>query len=144
MEKEVLYELKTLQIQIMRKFWQSKDKWEPKSALQLKIVKYLIENSNDVVYQKDLENITHIRKSTLSGILDTMEKKNMIKRINSLDDARRRQIVLTDEMVEKQKEFERYLNQVNKKLTEGIPKEKLETFYEVVNIMKNNVDGNDL
>ena len=144
MEKDVLYELKMLQIEIMRKAHSKGEMCVPKNPMQFKIMKYLLVNSNNVVYQKDLEEITNTRKSTLSGVLDTMEKNNIIKRINSENDLRKNRIVLTEEALKKEQEFKKYIKSVNKKVIEGIDNKKLDVFLSVVNAIKENVKNSDL
>ena len=144
MEKDVLYELKMLQMEIMRKAHSKGGACIPKNPMQFKIMKYLLINSEKVVYQKDLEEITNTRKSTLSGVLDTMEKNNIIRRVNSEDDLRKRRIILTEEALKKEHEFKTYMRSVNKKIVEGIDESKLDIFLEVVMAIKENIKNSDL
>ena len=60
----------------------------PPSMIQAEIIFYLLQNKNQDVYQKDLENVFKIRRSTISGVLKTLEKKGVIKRLDSSNDAR--------------------------------------------------------
>ena len=54
----------------------------------------LIYNLNPETYENDIEKLIESRRSTTSGILNTMEKNNLIKRVDSKKDARKKQIVL--------------------------------------------------
>ena len=51
------------------------------NVTQIHIIKYLLDNKDCEVYQKDFETLLNIRKSTISGILSTMEKNKIIKRL---------------------------------------------------------------
>ena len=55
---------------------------------QFQVVKYLFDHEGEDVVQKDFEMALHVRKSTVSGILDTMEKNNIIVRLTSTTDGR--------------------------------------------------------
>ena len=46
------------------------------NLLQIKILHYLYQHPNEIIYQRDIERIIESRRSTTSGILDTMEKIN--------------------------------------------------------------------
>lgn len=109
------------------------------SPVQFKILHYLLINNSNIIYQRDIEKIIESRRSTTSGILNTMERNNLIKRINSKKDARSKQIILTDyskqisnNMINQKQEFE-------KNIQETITKEELEIFFKVTEKIKNNI-----
>ena len=109
------------------------------SPVQLKILHYLLVHSKDIIFQRDIEKLIESRRSTTSGILNTMEKNNLIKRINNEKDARSKQIILTEYglnfsiyMLEQKNKFE-------KKVTNNITKEELKIFFKVTEKIKNNI-----
>ena len=53
---------------------------------------YLVKNKGS----KDLEKAIKLRRATISGVLKTMEKKNLITRVISSKDARVKKIILSD------------------------------------------------
>lgn len=64
---------------------------------QLKVLSYVSRNSKaGPVYQKDLEEAFEIRRSSVSGILHTMENSGILLREGSPHDARVKIISLTD------------------------------------------------
>lgn len=91
MESDVLYQIKSFENEIMRKSFERGEihKYRPISSVQMRIIDYLFKHLNQDVYQKDLESFLNIRKSTLSGILDTMEKNQIIKRVGSVGDRKK-------------------------------------------------------
>lgn len=64
------------------------------TSLQSKIIHY-ISNSETDVFQKDLEEAFHIRRSSVTSVLQTMEKNDLISRISSSKDGRVKIITLT-------------------------------------------------
>ena len=109
------------------------------SPVQLKICHYLLSHSEKTIYQKDIEKLIESRRSTTSGILNTMEKNNLIKRISSKNDARSKQIIPTDYSKELSKYMIEHKESFEKKLRESIPEEELEIFFRVTEKIKNNI-----
>ena len=68
---------------------------EPISGHNMIVIEYLMRHE-EPVYQRDLENHFLVRRSTISKVLRLMEEKGMIQRLSVHDDARLKQIVLTD------------------------------------------------
>ncbi len=114
------------------------------NVTQLQIVKYLLDNKDKDVYQKDFENLLNIRKSTISGILSTMERNNIITRA-SIKSPKGKIITLTQEALKCESEMKLKLSHVEEELVEGITEEDMETFYRVIDKMMENVKkkGND-
>ncbi|UKI57872.1 MAG: MarR family winged helix-turn-helix transcriptional regulator [Clostridium sp.] len=65
------------------------------SPSQIMITRFLYKNSDKVVYQKDLEKGLPFRKSTISGIIQTMIKNNIIDTKSSKNDLRSKEVTLT-------------------------------------------------
>ena len=64
--------------------------------IQMFILGYIYENQNNKdIYQKDIEKLLNIRRSTTTEILNVMEKKDFVKRIESPSDKRQKIIVLS-------------------------------------------------
>lgn len=54
------------------------------------------ESSNRDLYQKDIEEELQIRRSSVTSMLQNLEKANMIQRVSVDKDARLKKIILTD------------------------------------------------
>lgn len=139
MKESIGYEIKSLDNMIQR--FIIKEAKNKNSLLitpvQAHIIKYLIDNEK--VYQRDLENVFKFRRSTVSGILKTMEKNNLIKRIDTIEDARMKQIVLTDFGENKFKSAFNRIKIFENKLRENIDEKDLENFFKVIKKIKNNL-----
>lgn len=109
------------------------------SPVQLKILHYLHLHHKDIIYQRDIEKIIEYRRSTTSGILETMEKNNLIKRINSEVDARSKQIVLTNYSYDLAKIMLKQKEEFDSIIQKSITPEELEIFFKVTDKIKNNI-----
>jgi DNA-binding MarR family transcriptional regulator len=138
--KRITYEIKTLDNYIKRiVINKSKNiSFYPTSSIQIGIINYLIESDKDV-YQKDLEKLFDIRRSTISGILKTMEKHNIIIRVDSKDDARVKIIKLTEESKDFHRKMLNNFKELDSELVSGISNLELEIFFDVIDKMKNNI-----
>ena len=69
------------------------------SVPQLACIGYLTyykDNDDPPVYQRDLETCFKLRRSTISSLLTTLEKKGLIRRVPVAHDARLKRLVLTE------------------------------------------------
>lgn len=138
-DRKVAFEIKLLDNLINRKIIENKKDNKKMSHVQASILKYLFENKDKTIYQTDLEVFLNVRRSTISGILKTMEKNNLIKRIDSKNDARKKEITLTDYSIKKSKEMKKKVTLFETLLTKGISYEELEIFFKVIDKLKENV-----
>ena len=81
------------------------------SPIQVRIVKYLVKQNNRAILQKDMEYIFNIIRSTVSGVIKTMEKNNIIIRENVKDDNKSKEIKLTNEVYLRANELVRKLRE---------------------------------
>ncbi|MFA6845789.1 MAG: MarR family transcriptional regulator [Sphaerochaetaceae bacterium] len=65
------------------------------NTMQARIIGYLACHT-EPVYQKDLETIFDFRRSSVTGILQTMEKNQLIIRISEDEDKRLKRIYMTE------------------------------------------------
>lgn len=108
------------------------------SGPNLFILKYLQENKDKDIFQRDIEKVLSVTKSTCSKVLSTMESKKLIKR-NAVRDARLNKITITplgDEMVEK---FNAYIYAHDKSLVEGLTEEQVNTLLYCLDTIKANI-----
>ena len=108
---------------------------------QIKIIKYLLDNHNKNIYQKDLEKILNLRKATLSGVLKTMEKNDLIEKIANEYDARSKKIILNKKVSDTIKKDLKKINNLENILIKDIEKSELDIFITVLDKMKNNLNN---
>lgn len=140
--KNIAFEIKILDNMIKRKIitdTKHKDIPAGLSPIQLKILHYLLIHSKDIIFQRDIEKLIESRRSTTSGILNTMEKNNLIKRISSQEDARSKQIILTDYGLNFSMYMMEQKNKFESEAINNITKEELEIFFKVTDKIKRNI-----
>lgn len=107
---------------------------------QFLIVKYMLDHDGEDIYQKDFEAALNIRKSTISGILDTMEKNKIIVRLSSETDGRGKIIKFSDDFENCKRQMIENMRKVEERIIRGISEEELEIFYGVIDKMKKNIE----
>ena len=138
----IVYEIKILDNMINRKIITDTKQYNIPTCLsptQIKILHYLYQQSNAVVCQHDIEKIIESRRSTTSGILQTMEKNNLIQRVNHQGDARSKQIILTPYSLELSKTMTKLKDAFDKQIESSITEEDLKTFFKVTQKIKDNI-----
>jgi len=140
MENMVGYEIKTLDNMIFRKTIShfKSDKGLLITPIQAHIIKYLVDN--EYVYQRDLEKIFEFRRSTILGILKTMEKNELIRRIDCLENPRLKKIIATQNGIEIGRKINEQIIKFEKMLISDINKEELKIFFEVIEKIKRNIE----
>lgn len=140
MEKRIGKEIKYIDILVARyiaKHIKSENQYLL-SPVQINIMEYL-DKAEEIVYQKDLEKEMQVRKSTLSGILRTMEKNGIVDKIEAKNDFRSRQIQLTEKGRKVYKETISEIIKMENLLAENISDQDLDVFFKVLEQIKNNL-----
>lgn len=109
------------------------------TGLQGFIIRYLNNNNDKDIYQKDLEKILQMRRSSASSVLSLMEKNGLIERQSVEKDARLKKIVLTKKSISFNKEIEKRIKKVESKATKGLSNEELIIFFNIVSKIENNL-----
>ena len=138
----VVYELRSISNLIKRCIYKSSvnAKCDQFSETQGMIINYLSNNKDKDIFQRDIEEIFTIRRSTVTGILQSMEKNNLIKRENVSYDARLKKIVLTEFGEKINIHIIKAMDDFEDKITKGIPDEELDKFVEIINKLKKNIE----
>lgn len=90
-------------------------------------------------FQRDIETRFNIRRSTATGILQSLEKKGYIVRVPVPEDARLKKILLTDRAKTRQALFMENMRHLEERMIRGISEEELEVFYRVMGRMTENI-----
>lgn len=133
----VLLKTKELQSCIIRRISQFY-KNDLISPAQARIIDYLIEK-NELVYQKDIEKLLDLRRSTISGILHTMEKNGLIVKNNTKEDARTKEIVLTQKAKELHNDINLKFDKLNEEICNNIDEKEIMIFLNILDKMINNI-----
>lgn len=110
------------------------------TSVQKWVLGYLSDHIDEDVFQRDLEEEFSIRRSTATGILQLMEKSDLITREPVPYDARLKKIVLTERACKIQDEIHKKIKEHHKRLTKGINPDEIEVFLNVMEKIKQNLD----
>ncbi|MBP3461334.1 MAG: MarR family transcriptional regulator [Bacilli bacterium] len=137
--KYIGYEIKDVDILLTRKIFSLYKENSNKiiTPIQCKIIDYLL--INEKVYQKDLEKEFNLRRSTISGILKTMEKNGFI--LKKQTNSRINLIVLTKDVKEEMSKIKEKMLNLEKELKKNISEKELEIFFDVIGKLKENIKG---
>ncbi|MDE6221458.1 MAG: MarR family transcriptional regulator [Lachnospiraceae bacterium] len=104
------------------------------------IMGYLYHNQERAIYQKTIESDFCIKRSTVTTILQLMEKKGYIRRTAVEGDARLKQIFLTEQGKEIAARTKEMIADMESTVIEGIAEDKLDVFYEVAQMLVTNMN----
>ena len=139
----ILFQIKTLEKMIARYFLKQIEieKLSKPTPTQMQIMDYFLDNNKKEIFQKDLEDILHLRRATVSGVLQTMEKNELIQRVTDEEDTRIKKIILNKKAKKIFKKNEEKMKELEKIVKEGISEKELEIFSNVIQKMKNNIEN---
>lgn len=140
MEREIGFYLKKI-FQMMEKNLNKDLEDIDLTGMQAHVLIYLYKNRKNIINQRDIEREFELTNPTVNGILNRLENKRFIKRVVSLNDARNKEIMITDKSISLIAEMKKKAKNMENKMTSGITKEELDTFYQVIKKMFNNVQG---
>ncbi len=140
-DKRIGAELGMLHNLMKRQLANMSDISEDITGMQAMIVHHLMRfEKNGNVYQKDLENFFHIRRSTATGMLQLMEQHGLLRREAVEQDARLKRLVLTDKARALDVQIQRKLEHFEQLMREDIPEEEMCTWFRVCEKMRANLE----
>ena len=109
------------------------------TGMQGWIIRYLFDRSGEDVFQKDIEKEFSIQRSTATQILQLMEKNDLITRETCHYDGRQKTVHLTPKAIEIHRKAHDAIADAERKVTKGISRENLKTFFEVIDKISRNI-----
>lgn len=95
------------------------------------LIGFMYDNRDRDIFQRDLQQQFSVRRSTMTGILQTMERDGMITRSPVPWDARLKKIALTEKAVAHQEKFQKAVAAVEARVSSGLTAGEKETFLEL-------------
>lgn len=99
-----------------------------------------MQDDNQDVFQKDLEKAFDLKRSSISLMLNNMEKSDLIKRVPVTEDARLKKIILTDKSKELYEKISKAIDSVENRVCENITPDELKIFKRVLDKIRNNLE----
>jgi DNA-binding MarR family transcriptional regulator len=127
MEKQIGMQIKKLSNLIRRRMMNNPVLKEINdiTSTQGLIIGYIAHHEK--VYQRDLEQQFNIRRSTVTKLLQAMEANGLIRRVSVQEDARLKQIKLTDKATDIYKRIEEQIKQTESVLRNGLTEKEITT-----------------
>ncbi|MBM6615149.1 MarR family transcriptional regulator [Desemzia sp. RIT804] len=113
------------------------------NMMQPRIIGYIYNHKEEDVFQKDIEELLKIRRSTATGMLNTLEKKGLIHRKPVSYDARLKKLVITPEGIEFTEKALDCINTLESQVRSGLTEEELEIFFRVLSKIKKNIEDDE-
>lgn len=104
------------------------------------ILKYLTDNMDKEIYQKDIEQLFSIKRSTANQMLRTIETRGYICRTVSSEDARRNILSVTEDGIAAYEHLAQNLYQFLLQFYGDIPQSELEQFQKTLKKLCHNIE----
>lgn len=140
-ERNIGFEIKTLSNLMKRKMENEIGYNYELTGNHSYILGFLYHERNRDIFQKDIEKEFSIRRSTATGILNVMEKNELIQRMACKEDARQKKIVLTEKGKRVQKKSFERVQEFEKKLSSNLTPNELKEFFTIVDKLKDSIEN---
>ena len=104
------------------------------------ILLHLANNRDRDIFQKDLEEVFLVRRSTMSSILLRMEEKGLLTRTSVDHDARLKKITLTEKGLRLHKQMEHSIDEMEDRLSSGLSPEDSKTLLVLLEKVRHNLE----
>ena len=112
------------------------------TGIQSRVIHYILEkHAHGPVYQRDVEGAFGVSRSTVTGILQQMEKDGLIQRESVASDARLKSLIPTQKAIRLDAQVDECLYRVERCLTQGLSDAQLAAFMDAAAQMSVNLDG---
>lgn len=139
--KRLGFELRELKI-VMNRYTdgrRAKLGYDDISFAQGGIVHYLHRNRDHPVYQREIEKAFDLRRSTVTGLLQGLEKNGYIERLSVPDDGRLKQIVMTDKALNMEKDMQRMFDAGEEVFFRGFSEEEKKQLFDALERIRENI-----
>lgn len=142
--KEVVGVIDMISKQLKRQFPLVEEGDSGLTNVQRRVLNFILLATMDrEIYQKDVEEKFHIRRSTATGILKLMEKNGFIHRESVERDARLKKIMPTEKAVALRGEVLETIRILETRMAEGISGEEFRACIRVLKKMSENLAGDE-
>ncbi len=111
------------------------------TGVQCDMIRYIYKKSKEKnVFARDIEKKFDIRRASMAGILQNMEKNELIKREDIDSDGRLKRIVLTQKALKLRKIIEKEIAKLEDKAMQNIKEDEIIKFIEIAEKMSKNLE----
>ena len=106
---------------------------------QVKILRFLSESPGSFAYQKEIEQNFAIKRSSVTNILQNMEKSGLVERIGDVSDGRIKKVLLTEKGSKLSKTLKDFICQLEALIVSDMSGDEKELFNKLLRKSLNNV-----
>ena len=112
---------------------------EQMTVMHAWVIKYVYDHQEEPIFQRNIEKEFSIRRSTATGILQVMEKNNLIVRVPVDEDARLKKIILTPKAIGLHTAIEDAIRELEETISKDLTKEEITIFFTICDKVKKNI-----
>lgn len=135
--------LKRIDIQIKSKFDQAVAKYDLTRS-QCFVLGYIIKNKDKQIHLKDIEKALNLQKSTVSGILDRLEKNGFLERVEVEGDARCKALDLTAKAFELEASIKKDSEKIAERMLDGLNQNEQDQLKSLLNRLYKNIKDEEV
>ena len=105
------------------------------------IIGYLAKHGEEDIFQKDLEEVFSVRRSTMSAIILRMENKGFLTRESVRHDARLKKLVLTEKGKRIHELIESRITETEEKLSAGLSEDEKRQLFILLGKLRQNLES---
>lgn len=110
------------------------------TGVQGRILGFLSHNSEKRdIFQKDIEEELEVRRSSVTSVLQLMEKNGIIERVSVSKDARLKKLVLTEKGMEIQRNVHNRISELEESLREELSDDELNQLVSLIDKLSDKI-----
>ena len=103
------------------------------------VIIFINSHEDEPVYQKDIEKVLMVRRSTVTELLNKMERKGLIERQSVAIDKRLKRVVITDKSEQLQKKIYAQLTDMENKVRVGLSEHEVVILHGLLSKVKDSL-----
>lgn len=143
MHKHIGKELKEL-LNLLKRNMEKNTKIKDISPGQVRILNYIIVNSDKNIIQRDIEEEFNIRRSSATELIQKLEKKELLYRVEDENDKRIKILKVTEKGIELESNIYKYICICEQKISQGLTEDEINFFFSITEKMKRNLEEEGL
>jgi DNA-binding MarR family transcriptional regulator len=112
---------------------------ESASLTHGRILRFLERNQHKDIFQKDIEKEFHINRSTVTSVMQVMEKNGLILRKPVPYDSRLKQVCITDKGMEINRKAKEIIDQTELQLQQTLTQQEITEFLRIARKIEQNM-----
>lgn len=105
-----------------------------------RILGFLAHNAERDIFQRDIEDAFRINRSSVTSVMQIMEKNGLIERVSVPQDSRLKKVCLTPLGMEMHRRAVALIDKSEAQICAGLTEQELDTFFEIAGKIEKNLE----